>query len=756
MKAHNNQGRLYKTLIAAAVAGAFAQAQAQESADVAALTRPDSWLGAGIGVSSGGTRDRSLFGQYNGLRDHSTNVLLDFEYVKRDDATGFWTIGRGRNLGLDNRELGITVQKQGDWRFSADYNQITRHDPRTINSSLQGAGTTTPVVTLLGTPGAGSDINLEMKRKSFNLAGDKWIFPNLQAELNFKTEDKSGARIWGRGYDCASYVCLGQVPTTNTGAATTRQRWAILLLPEPVSSNIKQIDGRLTYTTDKLLLTAGYYGSFYTDNNGNLTATVPGTLNNAIGVPSPLSGAAAGGTSLQNVLQLPMALWPDNQAHQLYASGSYRFSPIVQSTFKVAYTRATQGEDFGAMGLTNAPAGRSNLGGVLNTTLGQFGITARPTTKLSLLANVRYEKKDDKTPIALYNIENTATWNNSHISHTKTGGKAEASYQLPANIRGTVGIDYDQIKRDLPPVDVQIAGLSALRQKTEEITYRGELRRSVSETVTGSVGLSHAKRTGSDWYNLSTTFLTYGNTYPASTIFTRAGIFPYMFTDRTRDKVKGTIDWVPTEKLSIQFLAEDGTDRYNPPSDMGLRDGSNRIYSVDASYAISEAWKISAYGSRGEQAFRMGQGNSGYLADITDKNTAFGLGLTGKPTGVLEVGGKLAYVRDVSTYRLTTDPSPVLGGTVTAASVANNVAQAAVGLPDVTFREIRLNLFAKYAIDKKSDVRLDLVHVSSKLSEWTWSNPATGQPFTYSDNTTVSINPNQHVTFIGATYIYKF
>ena len=85
---------------------------------------------------------------------------------------------------------------------------------------------------------------------------------------------------------------------------------------------------------------------------------------------------------------------------------------------------------------------------------------------------------------------------------------------------------------------------------------------------------------------------------------------------------------------------------------------------------------------------------------------------------------------------------------------ANNVLQSAVGLPPVFFSDMRYGLFAKYAMTKQSDVRLDLIYVHNKLEEWAWG--YAGVPFTYSDNTTVTIKPDQHVTFIGASYILRF
>ena len=45
-----------------------------------------------------------------------------------------------------------------------------------------------------------------------------------------------------------------------------------------------------------------------------------------------------------------MALWPDSQAHQMFAAGNYRFTPHTTMNFKYSYTHATQNENFGGHG----------------------------------------------------------------------------------------------------------------------------------------------------------------------------------------------------------------------------------------------------------------------------------------------------------------------------------------------------------------------------------------------------------------------
>jgi MtrB/PioB family decaheme-associated outer membrane protein len=474
---------------------------------------------------------------------------------------------------------------------------------------------------------------------------------------------------------------------------------------------------------------------------------VPNQLNGPTGLLATLNPAVAGGTSLQGVLQTPMALPPDNQAHQVYVSGNYAWTQKTRSTFKLAYTHATQDEEFGKMGFTGAPTvTRSNLGGVLDTKLLQFGTTSRVTDKLNVLGNVRYEKREDKTPIDLYNVENTARWNNEHMTNEKLGLKAEAGYLLPYNVRATAGIYFDRINKELPGSVVTVAGISGLRGSTHEVTYRGELRRSISETLLGSIGVSHSVRQGSNWYSLANVpaqGVTIGNTYPYNQIYQRTGTFPYDVADRQRNKVKVTADWMPLERVSVQFVGEAGRDLYDPPSQNGLRYGDMDLLSVDAAYLLSDRWKLTAYGSLGNQSFGE-HDRPNYVADVKNSSTAWGIGAVGKLTGVLEVGANVTRQSDTTKYSFTTDFG----------MSAANIAQSVVGLPPVIFSDTRYGAYAKYAFTKKSDVRFDLLHVVTRLEEWAWG--YNGVPFTYSDNTTVTMNPHQHVTFVGGSYIYKF
>jgi len=708
MKSPKKQFCFSQKLLALSVLAAFGPAHADEE-EIAQLIKPDSSVSAGLGAVTGDSKDRTIFGQYSGMRKDDSYLLLDIDVVKRDDAMGLWTNFKGSNLGLDNRELSFSQNKQGDWKYSVEYSELVRRDPRTINTGVLNAGTTTPTVVSLATPGTGQNLNLDIKRKAASLSAEKWITPNLMFEASVKNETRKGARLSGTGFAC--YSTTLPVPCTLSAA--------MLMLPEPIDSTTKQFEASLNYSGEKFMVNGGYYGSFFTNANGSMNPLVSGNLVSPDGTPLTSSDALAG------YLQQPVALPPDNQAHQFYVSGNYALTQTTHATFKYAYTHATQNEDFGSMGLTGAPAGVSSLDGVMDSNLAQLGVTARPMTKLSMLANLRYEDKADKTPLALYN----GAYTNDLNSSTKLNGKLEASYQLPDNYRATLGVDYATVHRSLPvstaPVyNAAVPPLSGLREDTRERGYRAELRRSLSETINAAVSYVQSWREGGSWLNIGP--------------YNPVGSYPMTMIDRQRNKVRVSADWTPTDKLSLQFMLENGKDTYTAPSEKGLRDSGMSSFGIDAALNLSEKWKVTGYANQSVQTLHVDH-SYGYLAELEDVNTSMGLGVVGRPSSKLEVGADLSYMDDTNRYQQ---------------SMATGAAIVGGGLPDVTYRVTSLKLFGKYALQKNADVRVDLVHQSVEFKEWTWGN--SGTPFAYSDNTTVSMQQNQSVTFLGARYIYKF
>src|SRR5690606_8193493 len=239
-----------------------------------------------------------------------------------------------------------------------------------------------------------------------------------------KTENRDGSRLYGRGFSCPSPVAPGCAPTTGANPG-----WAVLMLPEPIDSNHSQLEARISYAGEKLRLSGGYYGSFFNNSIGALTPGVPDRLNNNPGVLQPLN------TGLQPILGQPLALPPDNQAHHADLAGGYVFSRSTRATFKLGAARATQDQGFAGSGFAG-PAGIESLDGRVDTRLAQIGISARPIPKLTLSADYRRDDRDDRTPLALYNVigePGTSTdisYTNRQRDYKKTRAKLRASYQF--------------------------------------------------------------------------------------------------------------------------------------------------------------------------------------------------------------------------------------------------------------------------------------------------------------------------------------
>ena len=432
----------------------------------------------------------------------------------------------------------------------------------------------------------------------------------------------------------------------------------------------------------------------------------------------------------------PIGLPPGNQSHQLFLSGGYSFTPATRGTFKAAYTQQTQNDAFI---LASAP-GHTDLGGRIDTTLLQAGLTARPLPKLSLLANLRYEDRDDKTPIARYFTGATATStfngdNEPRSIRSTTGeneprsirtisGKAEASYALPLDFRVTGGVDYDEKKRNASPVRTV-----SHRDTTEETSYRMELRRSMSETISGALAYVHSERDGSPFL---TTVLNDGITAGSNLIA------PLHLADRERDKVRLTVDWTPAEPLSLQFLVDEARDVYNARTTDGLgpQSGKAYAYTVDASYTFSDTWQATAWLSRNdtraEQASRT-SGGQPWAAKLRNLSDSFGLGVRGTLMARLDIGADLTHSEINDEYRQQA---------ITGAAIAS--------LPDVSTRLSKLQMFAKYAVQKNAGVRLDYIYDRFKTDDWTWTT------WTYTDGTQLVQSPLQQVHFIGVSGYYQW
>jgi MtrB/PioB family decaheme-associated outer membrane protein len=611
------------------------------------------------------------------------------------------------------RELDLRWQRQGDWSLSIDAGQGVRDDPRE--------------------PSTGTDLTI--KRTGAGISFAKILSPRLQTDLSLRSERKEGARLFGVGFSCPSPVAPGCAPTTGTEVG-----WGVLLLPEPIDAQHSEIEARVSYAFDRLQLSAGYHGSFYDNRLGSLTPIVPATLNNALGTPLPPS------TGLAGILAQPVALSPDNQAHHVDVSGTYAFTPATRANFKLGWSEASQHQDFAAAGLTGAPPGITRLGGKVTTTLLHAGLSARPWPKVSLQGNLRWVDRDDDTPLALYNVEDASAYTNRQLSHTRWRARLQANYQFTADVRGTLGADHEAIDRGTFTPTSAVAGITALRQKTDETTLRAEVRRRMNEDFSGAASVASSRRDGSNWLrdNSGVGVTEVADESDPSAGFS-TGIFMPTLADRRRDSVKINADWQPSEALQVQVSAQAGRDHYDTPSVYGLRSSRMTHADGDATYLLSDKWSLNGTVFYGTERLRQSR-PAGYILSFDNTTAGIGAGFTGKPRAKLEVGGSLMFANDKSVYAQGLDAAADAGAAALLAATG--------GLPDIVFRQATLHLFGKADVTPGSEVRLDLVHQRSKWTDWAWSH--NGVPFVYSDGSTVTHPVRRNATFVGVRYVHRW
>lgn len=705
-----------KALVVALAAAFAAPAWAEANEEVERLVKPESSISLGVGHIDG---DNQRFGVHNGLGKGGDYFLGNFSLVRRADDTGTWLRAEGRNLGLETREIRLEHERQGNWRYYLDVGQSQRNTPYEIHSRLLGVGTdnqshviyNSNVPAQRQTPATSTLSTFKLERVTSKLGLSKLFFDDLmEFKVDFQNEDKKGNRLFGRGHSPAQEF-----------------------LAEPIDFTTRQLDMVLNYTGERLQLSGGYYGSWFLNSHTQL---------NVAGGDDALRLGAGPNNLPFSVIALP----PDNQAHQLHLTGGYQISNRTNVNFKLSRSRATQTDSFASVPSPTSGAlpanglnrsGRNDLGGRLDTTLAQVGITSRPLAGLSLLGNVRYEDRDDKTTVAKYiDVSGTTTTDgfNEPRSLKMLTGKLEAAYLLPQGFRVIGGLETEQKERSV--AGVRIVGY---RAKTQEDSYRLEVQRTFADSVSGSLAYVRSNRTGTDYRTLMR-WDANANTFSTTPYINL--IQPIYLADRDRDRLRLLIDWAPLEALSLQFAVESSKDEYGKgrgSPDVGPRQGEARLYSVDAAYALNSRWRLTAWASRSTTEMDQTTGSSPanyWDAALRNSVTAYGVGLRGQVSAALAVGTDLVLSRDSISYKL--------GGA------------APASLPKIDNDLTTFKAFGKYALNKDTSIRLEYVFDRRKTNDWTWNGTAASGPYVYTDGTWLYQRPEDKVHFVGASVSYSF
>ena len=638
------------------------------------------------------------------------------------------------------------------------------------------------------------------------------------------------------------------------GSVSSQVREFATILAYPVDESTDQYNVSLTYNVPKGFMQVAYYGSIYKNDIKSLTWQDPGDpTKNATLSSAPSNDfhqfLLTGGYNFTPTTKLVMdaSYGRTTQDDSYLTTGQNNQYPLGLPQSSLNGRVVT--EAFNAR-FTSRPVDKLNV--VANYKYDDRHNETPVNTYYFQDANEAASSAPSPFNAALGLAPNTLASNiniyaNRPYSKKLNQFNAEADYAIAKgqNIKG--GYEYQQIDRNCDGSWINCADAP----RTRENTLSAEWRANVIENVSSRILYAYSERrvnydpnaflslvpmanvvpsggaTVSAYQYLVQTGLTgFGPVagYPATPLTGDAAIFSpnnnilpqslygsrnninelvgmmrYNMADRNRDKLRASINWDATDKLSLNAGLDYNKDDYSN-SVYGLKNSENWALNFDATFAASSDLVINgfythedtksesagiSYASNSNTAFVGQAGNTivsggcfstvqarnnntkidpcnDWSTDMRDKADTFGVSFRQKNlmAGKLEVLGDLTYTdarTDIGVSGGSYANNPLALGTPAPALAAGVPAVyfiPAVGMPTVSTKTIDVRLSAQYSIDKHSAVRFLYWYEHLNSSDYyfdgvqfgTLTNvmPTNEQPF------------HENVNVVGVSYIYRW
>jgi MtrB/PioB family decaheme-associated outer membrane protein len=678
-------------------------------------TEIKSWIEAGLGYVSD---DSFRFGRYTGLEEDGVFGVLNFDIFKRgawdsDDAT-YWRF-EGDNLGLDSRTARFEYGRQGQFSAFIGYDQTPHYQSETTQTIFVNPGSTNLQLPSNWVPGQSTapmtqltsslrPFDFEHERRRVDL-GFAWI-PRASWKLDtqYSREEKDGNKTIG--------LTIG-----NTGGNPRA-----VLAPEPVDYRTQTADIGLSYVAPQYQVRFGYYMSLFDNDNDALAWRNPFSAitgwDSSAGFPNGLG---------------QMHLEPDNEFHQLSASGGWNFSNRTRLIGDISFGRATQDETFLpytinpvlAASITQALP-RSSLDGEVESTYASLRFTSRPWDNFWYGAQFRYDDRDNLTPHDEYVYipgdsarQNTAA-NSSFRRFNEPKSQKEQTFKLDASWRA---LDWLRIAGE-----AQFKSVDRERSEREEIDedrYMLSFTNSAPGLINGGMRFSAAERDGGSEYLGYETFI--GGYAPGytSTVLPFVGGFPFenlpgmrKFNQADRDRRQAEVFGNLTlgEDLVFGLNVDYSEDDYDN-SQFGLTFARVNGHTLDMTWIASDATAIYGFYTverfKYDQDGRQYQGGAVRAAQSADPNrnwttrsrddvATYGLGFNSR-----FMEDKLKVGADFVTARSRTDVLTTTGPALTF-----------LPLPSVETDLATLSIYGDYAWREDLSLRTQLAYEDYESSDW--------------------------------------
>ena len=782
--------RFSRTILAASIAaiGLSAPLAAQaEDDDLLSLTRPSSEIEVGVGNVSD---DSFKFGDYGrGLEKSGAHLIGNVQVNTRGDNNASYMELIGRNLGLSgSRDFGIKAGEQGNYGLSFEYDELSKLHSDSYQTPFTGMGSTYLTKPAVWTVGAAANpstatmtdlaanmkrFNVETQRKAMAFGLTKQLDGGWDVAVKYKREKKEGTQLSG-------------APMQTVNASENRSTF---LAPDPIDYTTDLFDAVARYADEKLQMQVGYHASLFGNAIQSLGWDSLACSPDGGGVASPCVGEGG--------LTGRLGMMPDNQFHQLKASGGYTLSKDTRLTGSLSIGRATQNEAFLPYSTRTdiAMPATTSLNGRVNTTHADIKLNTKLAHEINFTAGYKYDDRDNRTPVNQYTYyiaDNTALPANQATVRTNTPLSkkqqqlyADIDYHLSEATKLMLGYDYDKITHTYEPT----AG-------DTEHTLKAEIKHDFSDTTSGGLAYAHSDRNASAYNGMAPAMATHTTTYLASLCVapntflyngvvtnctgvasaTFAATTPWLdtpalrkffLTDRKRDKLRAYANFAPSEKLDLQIGGSYYQEKY-PEAEIGfgLTKATGWSANFDANWAATEAVNGMFFATFEDSQTDQRSSDTknktvaretndpaffaqyGGVISRNDRSLTLGLGFKVKQNDRLDWGGNLTHAATVGSTRFSN-----LG---TATSVSFGAGATNLWpMPDTVSRLSRLELFGKYKVQKAVTLNVKYAYEQFDSVDWAWD----GQTIATAPTNFISTeqtSPDYRVHMVGAMLTYSF
>jgi MtrB/PioB family decaheme-associated outer membrane protein len=498
---------------------------------------------AGVGYVSDSS---PKYGDYTGLDEKGAFAIAGATLRSRND-NGYWADFVATDLGLDVRSIQADGGSEGKWAYRLGYSEIPRHLTDGASSPFLGNGGSTltlppgyPADSTAGMPLSSTlqPVDIEYKRKRLDLGGTVMGPEDWQFRLDVRHDTRDGTqRAAGSFFSSTSQLVA------------------------PLDQTTDQLEAVAEYAGKQLQASFGYRASIFRNDDTALTWQNPFT---------PLvPGATAG----------QLALAPDNEFHELFATLGYQFTPTLRASGEIAIGRMTQNQAFLAstlnttLAVPDVPA--TSLDGQVDTLDATLRLTATPMDRLRLSAAYIHNDRDNKTTSQLYPQVSTDTYLSTPVANTPYSFKRDRG-QLGADWRGdgwkmAGGIDYDALQRTYQETERTHETTAWARGTVQPLDYLGlELK------------VLHGERTNDG-------YVTLPSATPENPLMRK-----FNEADRRRNLAELRADLTLQEGLSFGLTVDMTDDTYGH-SAVGLTNSHSASVGLDFSAAVTEETRMRAY-----------------------------------------------------------------------------------------------------------------------------------------------------------------